>query len=59
MPIATVDLVGATQKKILPRAIVDKWVELNDERKSTKAAAMWDAFGDDTVARGARYLAKV
>jgi hypothetical protein len=60
--IATVDLVVATRKNILPRAIVDKWVELNGERRSTKAAAMWDAFGDDTLtcmARGTRYLAKI
>jgi hypothetical protein len=60
--IATIDLIVATRKTILPRAIVDKWVELNGEHKSARAAAMWDAFGDDTVtcmARGTRYLAKV
>jgi Zn-dependent peptidase ImmA (M78 family) len=60
--IATIDLIVATRKNILPRAIVDKWVELNGEHKSAKAAAMWDTFGDDTVtcmARDTRYLAKV
>jgi hypothetical protein len=40
---ATIDLIVATRRNILPRAIVDKWVELNGKHKSAKAAAMWDA----------------
>jgi hypothetical protein len=61
---AVIALIEATQNELAPRAIVDKWVELKQEGRSKKekAAAMWDAFGDDTItcmARGTRYLARI
>jgi hypothetical protein len=59
---AVIDLVVATRSDIAPRKIVKKWVSLIGQSRKDKAAAMWDAFGDDTVtcmARGTRYLAAI
>jgi hypothetical protein len=60
---AVLYLIDATQKRIPPREIVDKWVELKPvHNKGTRNSEMWDAFGDRTVecmARGCRYLAKI
>lgn len=57
---AVIELIVATQTDIVPRDIVDKWVELNGTPKKQKAVEMWDEFGERTVvcmARGTRYLA--
>ena len=59
---AVIALIHATQAEIAPRAIVNKWVKLNGKPAKDKSAAMWQAFGDDTItcmARGTRYLAKI
>jgi hypothetical protein len=59
---AIIELIHLTQKDIPPRDIVDKWVEVKGTQKSQRDAAMWDAFGDQTIAvmaRGARYLAAI
>jgi hypothetical protein len=59
---AVIALIHATQNAIEPRAIVDEWVKLDGTAKKSKAQAMWQEFGDDTItcmARGTRYLAAI
>lgn len=59
---AIIELIVLTQKDVRPRDIVAKWVEVKGSRKSDRDAAMWDAFGVQTIgvmARGARYLAAI
>ena len=59
---AVVLLAAATHKTLPPRDIVTKWVQVKGTPKAQRKAAMWAAFGDQTVecmARGSRYLAKV
>jgi hypothetical protein len=59
---AIIRLIAATHATLAPSEIVEKWVSLIGETKSTRTQELWNDFGDRTavcMARGARYLAMI